>query len=341
MPISYAYVNGQLARDIRQITSDLELVSAGGKWLILGFFDGPTLAIEFGDWRVAEPPSGNWVGPKEWTSNLSKTEYQDLVRHAQAEIAKGSFYQVNVCHQYRATWNPESSITGLFSLLYRKHPSRFATLVSIIDDRLAQFGIDEIQIASASPELYLKIDGNEISSSPIKGTAAKGEDFLEKDKSENIMIVDLVRNDLSRICEIASVEVSGLLERMELPNLDHLVSTVSGTIKSEVSWKEIFNATFPPGSVTGAPKSSALEFIRENEPDRNIYCGAIGWVDSDLNQSELAVGIRTFWKTGDQLRFGAGAGITWDSNPEQEWRETELKAERLISIASENLSGEQ
>lgn len=340
VPNSYAYVNGQLATGVRQICTDLAKVDEGGKWLILGYFNGPILAIEFVDWRIADVPDGYWQGPKEWVSNLSPAEYQDLVRVAQSEIAAGSFYQVNVCHQYSSHWNPENNIAGLFSLLNAKHPSRFATLVSVQDEKLHEYGLNEIQIASASPELYLQINADTILSSPIKGTAAKGEDFLEKDVSENIMIVDLVRNDLSRVCETASVEVSQLLERMELPNLDHLVSTVSGKLKPNCSFAEIFESTFPPGSVTGAPKSSALRFIRENEPDRSIYCGAIGWIDSDKNQAEIAVGIRTFWKSGDELRFGAGAGITWDSNPEQEWRETVLKAEKLISIASENIEAD-
>ncbi|MEN9693226.1 MAG: hypothetical protein RLZZ330_870 [Actinomycetota bacterium] len=336
VPNSFAYLNGQLATEISQITTDLRLVDQGGRWLILGFFNGPTLAIEFLEWDAAAVPTGKWQGSGNWNSNLSSAEYQELVRRAQSEIAKGSFYQVNVCHQFSAKWNPENSISGLFNLLFQKHPSRFATLVNITDQRLKEFGFDEIQIASASPELYLEIGGDVISSSPIKGTCAKGEDFLEKDISENIMIVDLVRNDLSKVCMTASVEVTELLSRLELPNLDHLVSTVSGNLNPGTSWSEIFEATFPPGSVTGAPKSSALKFIKENEPDRNIYCGAIGWIDASEKQAEIAVGIRTFWKASDELKFGAGAGITWDSNPEQEWRETELKAEKLISIASEN-----
>ena len=155
------------------------------------------------------------------------------------------------------------------------------------------------------------------------------------------MIVDLVRNDLSRISKTASVQVPQLLSRMELPNLDHLVSTVTGQLQSDTNWNAIIAAAFPPGSVTGAPKISALEFISENEPHREIYCGTIGWIDNESDTAELSVAIRTFWKSGSYLRFGAGAGITWASDPKLEWQETQLKAQRLIDIASEGLVEEQ
>jgi para-aminobenzoate synthetase component 1 len=115
----------------------------------------------------------------------------------------------------------------------------------------------------------------------------------------------------------------------------HLVSTVRGDLRDDVGWSELLAASFPPGSVTGAPKSSALRIIDETEPvSRGPYCGAVGWVDADAGAAELAVAIRTFWLEGDLLRFGTGAGITWGSDPEREWAETELKAERLLTVAS-------
>jgi para-aminobenzoate synthetase component 1 len=124
------------------------------------------------------------------------------------------------------------------------------------------------------------------------------------------------------------------------PGLAHLVSTVSGELRQGVGWADVLSATFPPGSVSGAPKSSALRAIADLETvPRGPYCGAIGWVDADTGEAELAVGIRTFWADRDTrgqrwLRFGTGAGITWGSDPEQEWAETELKAARLIGLAS-------
>jgi para-aminobenzoate synthetase component 1 len=115
----------------------------------------------------------------------------------------------------------------------------------------------------------------------------------------------------------------------------HLVSTVRGELRDDVGWSELLRASFPPGSVTGAPKSSALRIIAGVEKaSRGPYCGGVGWVDADAGSAEIAVAIRTFWLEGDVLRFGTGAGITWGSDPDREWEETELKAERLLSVAS-------
>ena len=149
------------------------------------------------------------------------------------------------------------------------------------------------------------------------------------------MIVDLVRNDLGRVCEVGSVTVPALCTVEHHPGLVHLISTVRGRLRAGAGWAELMAATFPPGSVTGAPKSSALRIIDELEPaPRGPYCGAIGWVDADRQEGALAVGIRTFWRDGDLLRFGTGAGITWGSDPAREWQETELKAANLLAVAS-------
>jgi para-aminobenzoate synthetase component 1 len=153
------------------------------------------------------------------------------------------------------------------------------------------------------------------------------------------MIVDLVRNDLGRVCEFGSVSVPALLAVEEHPGLRHLVSTVRGRLRAGAGWAELFDATFPPGSVTGAPKLAALAMIRRLEPvRRGPYCGAIGWVDGDRQQGELNVGIRTFWLSDGLLHLGTGGGITWDSTPEGEWEETELKARRLLSVVSGSAS---
>jgi para-aminobenzoate synthetase component I len=121
----------------------------------------------------------------------------------------------------------------------------------------------------------------------------------------------------------------------EHPGLHHLVSTVTGQLRSDAGWPELLAAAFPPGSVTGAPKQAAIGFIDRLEPaERGPYCGAVGWVDADRREGELNVAIRTFWMADGRLHFGTGGGITWGSTPEGEWAETELKARRLISLAS-------
>ena len=159
----------------------------------------------------------------------------------------------------------------------------------------------------------------------------------EPDAAENVMIADMVRNDLQRVCRPGTVEVTGLLKVEAHPGLVHLVTTVRGMLL-DTSWPQVLAATFPPASVSGAPKHAALGLIDHLEPvPRGPYCGAVGWLDADAGRAELAVGIRTFWWTpdgGGRLHFGTGAGITWDSDPAAEWAETELKARRLVGLAS-------
>jgi para-aminobenzoate synthetase component 1 len=160
--------------------------------------------------------------------------------------------------------------------------------------------------------------------------------FGEKDKSENLMIVDLMRNDISQVCQPGTVEVSALFRQEKHPGITHLVSDIEGTLNQGVSWREILEALLPPGSVSGAPKSSALSIIDMHEGARGPYCGSLGWIHGD--RAELAVAIRTFWTTGDKyLRYGTGAGITWGSDAQSEWEETQLKARHLISIAGGEL----
>jgi para-aminobenzoate synthetase component 1 len=166
-------------------------------------------------------------------------------------------------------------------------------------------------------------------------------DLSYKYAAKNITIVDLVRNDLSRVSVPGSVVVPELLQVQEHPGLVHLVSYVEGRLVEGTTWPELLEATFPPGSVTGAPKLAALDVIAELETaSRENYCGAFGWVDADTGEAELAVAIRTFWLRDNLLHFGTGAGITWGSEAAAEWRETELKAARLIGIAAGTWQGD-
>ena len=191
-----------------------------------------------------------------------------------------------------------------------------------------------VHVASASRTVPASREAR-VWSSPIKGTAATPDGFLAKDTAENIMIVDLVRNDLGRVCCPGSVTVPGLLELEPHPGLFHLVSTVSGHLRDDAGWPELIDATFPPGSVTGAPKLASLEQIRRLETTpRGVYCGGVGWVDADRRQGELNVAIRTFWIEDDELHLGTGGGITYDSDPAGEWAETELKAANLLRVVS-------
>jgi para-aminobenzoate synthetase component 1 len=296
-------------------------------------FDGEPVFARFASWSPECPTDsvGDWlgVGEESWVSSADRLNYMNQVEFAREAISRGEVYQVNVCRVLSAALPEAADIAALHVLLNEHNPAPYSAMV-----RLPAQGV---HIASASPELYLKREGNKISSGPIKGTGAVAADLVEKDRAENVMIVDLVRNDLSQIAEVGSVQVTGLLETEFHPGLVHLVSHVSARVSASTHWKDIAAATFPPGSISGAPKSTALALIAELESaSREFYCGAVGWVDADEGTACLSVAIRTFWRSGDQLRFGTGAGITWGSDPESEWRETELKAAHLCSVAAKS-----
>jgi len=255
---------------------------------------------------------------------LSKDEYVNYVERIRNSISDGWVYQVNAC-RILSNMSDVKSLAGLFRKILQENPSPVASYLQI----------PGLNIASASPELFLSRDGAQIKTSPIKGTQGPNEgSFGQKDRAENIMIVDLMRNDLGQICKSGSIQVPRLLSSESHPGLTHLVSDIHGTLKEDVSWSAIFQLLSPAGSISGAPKSSATQVIKENEGVRGPYCGVLGWVESE--KAELSVAIRIFWRDNG-IHFGTGAGITWSSNALDEWNETVLKADRLIKIAGGNL----
>ncbi|MCP9959663.1 MULTISPECIES: chorismate-binding protein [Streptomyces] len=332
-----ARFGGLLATDLRDVTSDPEALESSGFWAVAADFEGRLTCARFGDVRpdpVPAPVPGRWRGPArgDWTSSLDRDAYTAGVRRIREHIAAGEVYQANLCRVLSAPLPAGTAdVDALTALLARGNPAPYAGTI-----RLPAHGVE---IATASPELYLRRDGRTVESGPIKGTGRTAADLLEKDHAENVMIVDLVRNDLGRVCATGTVTVPALCAVEPHPGLVHLVSTVRGELAPGEGWPGLLDATFPPGSVTGAPKSSALRIIEALETvPRGPYCGGIGWVDADRGTGELAVGIRTFWidrrERRGVLRFGTGAGITWGSDPEREWQETELKAARLLAVAS-------
>ncbi|WP_371482909.1 chorismate-binding protein [Kitasatospora sp. NBC_00315] len=337
-PSPLARFGGRLATGLRDVTSDPAALDSAGFWAVVHDFEGRLTCARFDDVRPAPAPprADAWRGPHpdSWRSSLDRSAYTAGVRRIREHIAAGEVYQANLCRVLSAPLpDPaRSDIDALTGLLALGNPAPYAGTV-----RLPAHGVE---IATASPELYLRRDGDTVSSGPIKGTGRTEDDLLAKDHAENVMIVDLVRNDLGRVCATGTVTVPDLCVVEKHPGLVHLVSTVRGTLRADAGWPGLFAGTFPPGSVTGAPKSSALGIIDALErAPRGPYCGAVGWVDADRGEGELAVGIRTFWidradPEAPVLRFGTGAGITWDSDPDREWAETELKAARLVAIAS-------
>ena len=321
------WMGGVLARDLVAVSDDPACLADGGFWAISTTYEGDFRAVKFASISTEQFPSvsaSERISGK-WESNTSQNDYMNYVEKIREEIASGGVYQVNACR--RLSVKSSATLDLAFTNILQSNPAPFASYL--------RFG--EIEIASASPELFLTRSGDQIKTSPIKGTKrSASEKFGNKDRAENIMIVDLMRNDLGQICIPGSIAVPDLLRDEEHPGLSHLVSDVTGQLRAGISWNEILKALLPAGSISGAPKSAAKRIIAELEPEpRNVYCGVMGWVHGD--QAVLSVAIRTFWRESEYIHFGTGAGITWSSNVQAEWDETELKAERLISIVGGDL----
>ena len=336
---AWARFGDRTATGLLDVTSDLAALDSTGWWAVVLPYDGAPVLARFAEVRTSAAPVGRWTGPAttDWTSSISREQYLGAVAAVRDHIAAGTVYQANVCRVLEARL-PDiraADVAGLATLLGAGNPAPFAGVIHLPADAHAAVPAGGLSVVSASPELFLRRSGSVVESGPIKGTGRTAGELSPKDSAENVMIVDLVRNDLGAVCSTGSVTVPHLLALEEHPGLVHLVSTVRGELRADIGWSELLAASFPPGSVTGAPKSSALRIIDEVETaSRGPYCGAVGWVDADAATAELAVAIRTFWLEGDVLRFGTGAGITWGSDAEREWDETELKAERLLSVAS-------
>lgn len=256
-----------------------------------------------------------------------RTSHLTAVEKAIQAIRRGDIFQANICTVLDLTLTG-SPYDAWCRLTEQLRPARSALVVDPAGTAI-----------SASPELFLRRKGNEVLTAPIKGTRPRVGDDDEatilgqssKDAAENVMIVDLMRNDLSRVCEVGSVTVPRLLSVEPHPGVWHLVSYVHGTVADELPNAELIRAAFPPGSVTGAPKLRAQQIIDEVESTpRGIYTGALGFA-SPIGGLELSVAIRTFEVRGQEARLGVGGGVTADSTPVEEWLECQTKAAPLLT----------
>lgn len=269
--------------------------------------------------------------------NFTRDEYLSAVRRIKEHIAAGDIYQANLTQQLSCALDPETTPESIFWRLRRDHPASFAAFIRRRDD----------VVISASPERFLRVktrDGERgVEAWPIKGTRPRGltakEDLKlraellasEKDKAENVMIVDLLRNDLGRVCRYASIHVAELCGLQEHPTLFHLASKVRGTLRDEVTAGALLRAAFPCGSVTGAPKIRAMEIIADVETvARGLSMGALGYFSFD-GGLDLNVAIRTMVVRDGVARFNVGGGIVADSCPALEYQESLVKARALLS----------
>lgn len=329
---AFAHFAGLLATDL------VEVIDVGrepdrlerGWWALAGTFEGVITGYRFATVRPAPLSrmvgSGYWPGASGWSDSLPRNRFLPAVEQIREMIAAGTVYQVNLCRLLSADLSEGADPLVLAARLAEYNPAPYQGILHTGTE----------WIVTASPELFLSRDGRRVASGPIKGTAAPGEPFAAKDHPENIMITDLVRNDLGRVAASGSVTVATLAAAQDHPGLRHLVSVIEADLRPEIGWGGLLEATMPPGSVSGAPKHTAVQAIRQLEPvPRGIYCGAIGFVDGDRSVARLAVGIRTFYTShaATRLHFGAGAGITHASTPADEWLETELKAAKLLALA--------
>jgi para-aminobenzoate synthetase component 1 len=260
-----------------------------------------------------------WYKVGAWERTWDDEEYTAAVEAVRAAIARGDVYQVNLVQHLAAAFDGDPA--GLAPALLGLEPLQGRPFVG-----------DGWAIVSASPERFLKRRGRQLVTLPIKGTRPAGVDVeAEKDSAEHMMIVDLERNDLSRVCEPGSIGWPELMVQRRLAGVTHLVSTVEGRLREDVTLSEILGATFPGGSVTGAPKIAALDLIAALEPvGRGASMGAIGVVhpNGDL---DLALTIRTFAVAEDRIHLWVGGGIVWDSEPEAEIEESWVKARPLLA----------
>jgi para-aminobenzoate synthetase component 1 len=263
-------------------------------------------------------------------SNMTAEQYAVKFAAVKNYIRSGDCYQVNLAQRFNVTVEGDS--WSGYQCLRKINPSPFSSYMNI----------PECKILSVSPERFLQVNNDVVETKPIKGTRPRSKDNkiderlkqeLEqstKDQAENVMIVDLLRNDLSKCCEINSVKVTKLFNIESFPTVHHLVSTIEGRLSGKTSPVELLRECFPGGSITGAPKIRAMEIIEELEPHRRgLYCGSIGYIGFN-RKMDTNIAIRTIIQKKDQAYFYAGGGLVWDSKVDEEYQETFDKAAAMF-----------
>ncbi|MBL1140776.1 MAG: aminodeoxychorismate synthase component I [Proteobacteria bacterium] len=267
-------------------------------------------------------------------SNMSKENYAKAFDRIKNYILEGDCYQVNLAQRFSAEFEGDS--WSAYLKLREFNPAPFSAYINIPAG----------SVLSSSPERFLLVNGNQVETKPIKGTTPRSsfayEDKAlavsllesEKDRAENLMIVDLLRNDISKSCESGSVLVPKLFSLESYATVHHLVSTISGRLSKDKHALDLLRDCFPGGSITGAPKHRSMEIIEELEPHRrSVYCGSITYIGFDGNM-DSNICIRTLVQTQNKLYFHAGGGIVWDSKVDSEYKECFDKAAAMLKLVS-------
>lgn len=321
------YVAGYVAYEAAPAFHPEMAVQPGGELPLVwfGIFNKPE--------NPAPEPEGGRFDVSDWCLASSEALYRNGIARIKEAIEEGHTYQVNYTERLHARFT--GSATAFYRQLARNQQAGYG----------AYLDLGRYQILSASPELFFRVDGGKISTKPMKGTAVRGrtaeedranaERLLtsEKERAENLMIVDLLRNDMSRLAASGSVKVSKLFEVETYPTVLQLTSTVEAELAPDLSVFDWFCALFPCGSITGAPKISTMQAIAELEGSpRGVYCGAIGFITPEKN-AVFSVPIRTVVVDSERktAEYGVGGGITWDSTPQGEFEELYAKAKVLTA----------
>ncbi|MCK5284633.1 MAG: aminodeoxychorismate synthase component I [Alphaproteobacteria bacterium] len=284
---------------------------------------------------IKNTPEDKAFKPSElpWESNFDAFEYTQNVQKIIEYIKAGDIFQASLSQRFDAQLPTDFDAFRHYKHMRNINPAPFAAFMNL----------GSIKISSASPERFLSVENNTVETHPIKGTRPHiGNEILdkaiqlelknsEKDKAENIMIVDLLRNDLSKVCEPHSIEVTDLCKLESFTSVHHLVSVIKGQLRHDKSPLDLLRACFPGGSITGAPKIRAMEIIEEIEPTRRgAYCGSIGYIGFN-GQMDSSILIRTLVYQGNTVSLQSGGGIVADSDPDKEYQETFDKANALFS----------
>ncbi|MDX5351225.1 MAG: aminodeoxychorismate synthase component I [Paracoccaceae bacterium] len=302
-----------------------------GPLVALGVFDGPE-AAEAALVRAAE--EGRGTAMSEPLPLVGRRAYGNAARKVFDYIAAGDCYQVNLTFPMAAKLVRGTPL-GLFGAFRRTGAVGHGAFVDL--------GVGPV-VVSRSPELFFRVEGGRIVTRPMKGTRPRGRDAVEdaaivaelrgaeKDRAENLMIVDLLRNDISRLSRVGTVRVPALYAIESYATVHQMTSTVEGTLEGPATLPGLMAALFPCGSVTGAPKIRAMEIIREVEPHpRGVYCGAVGWM-SPSGEADFSVAIRTLSVSGSEIVMNVGGGLTHGSTAQGEWEEALWKA-RFVKAA--------
>ncbi|MGJ8693128.1 MAG: aminodeoxychorismate synthase component I [Thalassotalea sp.] len=279
-------------------------------------------------------PSADFALTSTWQANMNKAQYHKKFNAVQNYLLAGDCYQTNLAQRFKASYQGDEFYA--YQALRAQNKAPFSAFIRL----------ENSCILSTSPERFLQLSDNKVQSKPIKGTRPRSDDPIidqqnaqilkkaEKDRAENLMIVDLLRNDLSKVCQPGSVKVPEIFAIESFPAVHHLVSTVEGTLESQYQASDLLRGAFPGGSITGAPKIRAMEIIDELEPQRrSLYCGAIGYISASGNM-DTSITIRTLICENNNIYCWAGGGLVADSDADSEYQETLDKVNKILPVLS-------